>query len=95
MLDLTQLPRAVRAEGGLSRRLVLAYGAALAAVPHLATRATAADRKVTFPADPFTLGVASGDPDASSVVLWTKLAPDPADPDGGMKPDGVEGIAED
>jgi alkaline phosphatase D len=25
----------------------------------------------------FTLGVASGDPDAGSVVLWTRLAPDP------------------
>jgi alkaline phosphatase D len=89
MLDLTQLPQAVRAEGGLTRRLFLAYGAALAAVPHLATRAIAADRRVTFPADPFTLGVASGDPDPTSVVLWTRLAPDPADPDGGMKPDMV------
>lgn len=29
--------------------------------------------------NPFTLGVASGDPDASSVVLWTRLAPDPFD----------------
>jgi alkaline phosphatase D len=27
--------------------------------------------------DPFTLGVASGDPDAASVVLWTRLAPEP------------------
>src|SRR3954469_20306755 len=27
--------------------------------------------------DPFTLGVASGDPDQTSVVLWTRLAPDP------------------
>src|SRR5688572_6763647 len=26
---------------------------------------------------PFTLGVASGDPDHRSVVLWTRLAPDP------------------
>ncbi|MDH4126657.1 MAG: alkaline phosphatase D family protein [Gammaproteobacteria bacterium] len=26
---------------------------------------------------PFTLGVASGDPTASSVVLWTRLAPEP------------------
>ncbi|WP_027341189.1 alkaline phosphatase D family protein [Hamadaea tsunoensis] len=35
---------------------------------------------------PFTLGVASGDPDSSSVVLWTKLAPSPlnADGQGGM-----------
>ncbi|MGH9137407.1 MAG: alkaline phosphatase D family protein [Acidimicrobiales bacterium] len=27
--------------------------------------------------NPFTLGVASGDPDERSVVLWTRLAPDP------------------
>ena len=37
--------------------------------------------------DPFTLGVASGDPDGASVVLWTRLAPDPERGDGGM-PDG-------
>ncbi len=33
---------------------------------------------------PFTLGIASGDPRASSVVLWTRLAPRPLQPDGGM-----------
>jgi alkaline phosphatase D len=32
--------------------------------------------------DPFTLGVASGDPDPGSVVLWTRLAPSPLDDDG-------------
>lgn len=32
--------------------------------------------------DPFTLGVASGDPWATSVVLWTRLAPEPLEPDG-------------
>src|SRR5713226_4660596 len=30
-----------------------------------------------FDKDPFTLGVASGDPLAHGVVLWTRLAPDP------------------
>ena len=30
-----------------------------------------------LPGDPFTLGVASGDPDAASVILWTRLAPTP------------------
>ncbi len=30
-----------------------------------------------FKAYPFTLGVASGDPSADGVVLWTRLAPDP------------------
>jgi alkaline phosphatase D len=35
-----------------------------------------------LPSDPFTLGVASGDPLADAVVLWTRLAPDPLAPDG-------------
>jgi alkaline phosphatase D len=34
------------------------------------------------PADPFRLGVASGDPEPHSVVLWTRLAPDPLAEDG-------------
>ena len=34
--------------------------------------------------DPFTLGVASGDPDPDGMVLWTRLAPAPLAPDGGM-----------
>jgi alkaline phosphatase D len=44
-----------------------------------------------FDADPFSLGVASGDPMHNSVVLWTRLAPDPLAPDGlgGMPPDPV------
>ncbi len=33
--------------------------------------------------DPFTLGVASGDPAADSVILWTRLAPRPLAGDGG------------
>ncbi|MGI9600497.1 MAG: alkaline phosphatase D family protein [Acidimicrobiales bacterium] len=33
---------------------------------------------------PFTLGVASGDPLADRVVLWTRLAPAPDQPSGGM-----------
>jgi alkaline phosphatase D len=34
--------------------------------------------------NPFTLGVASGDPDHLSVVLWTRLAPEPLSHDFGM-----------
>lgn len=30
-----------------------------------------------FSADPFSLGIASGDPDANSVVLWTRILPEP------------------
>ena len=42
---------------------------------------------VELPADPFTLGVASGDPTDSGFVLWTRLAPDPLH--GGGMPDEV------
>jgi alkaline phosphatase D len=42
-----------------------------------------------FDADPFTLGVASGDPLPDSVVLWTRLAPDPLEPKGGLSDEPV------
>lgn len=42
------------------------------------------DLDVELPSDPFTLGVASGDPAATSVVLWTRLAPEPLADGGGM-----------
>jgi alkaline phosphatase D len=40
--------------------------------------------------DPFRLGVASGDPAADGVVLWTRLAPRPLEPGGGLPPEVVE-----
>lgn len=50
------------------------------------TRGTAmAHRFIDYP---FTLGVASGDPWPESVVLWTRLAPEPLH-DGGMPPHSV------
>lgn len=33
-----------------------------------------------FGDNPFTLGVASGDPTPHGIVLWTRLAPNPNDP---------------
>ncbi|HYD54114.1 MAG TPA: alkaline phosphatase D family protein [Gemmatimonadaceae bacterium] len=39
--------------------------------------------------DPFTLGVASGDPTSTSVMLWTRLAPRPLEPEGGMSGERV------
>lgn len=89
MFDLTKIPEFVRAEGGVSRRMFLSYSAALAALPMLSRSASAADRKVKFKENPFSLGVASGDPDSESVLLWTKLAQDPMQPDGGMTPEAV------
>lgn len=93
MLDLTKLPEAIRHEGGVSRRLFLAYASALAAVPLVAegcagsaTRASAA----SFSSDPFALGVASGDPDPTGFVLWTRLAPRPLEADGGVNPTSVD-----
>jgi len=44
---------------------------------------------VELSGDPFQLGVASGDPDATSVVLWTRLAPEPYT-GGGMPADDIE-----
>ena len=37
--------------------------------------------------NPFTLGVASGYPLPNGVALWTRLAPEPLAPDGGMPPE--------
>ena len=45
--------------------------------------ANAADWKAQD--DPFTLGVASGDPSADGFVIWTRLAPRPTE--GGGMPD--------
>lgn len=94
MLDPTCMSDAVRYERGISRRLFLACGAALSGLPTLARSAAAtaasAPRGAAFQSNPFALGVASGDPDASSVVLWTRLAPRPLEPDGGMTPEAVE-----
>jgi alkaline phosphatase D len=43
-----------------------------------------------FWANPFTLGVASGDPAPDGFVLWTKIAPKPLDRGGGMPMRPVE-----
>ncbi|MEM7315216.1 MAG: alkaline phosphatase D family protein, partial [Planctomycetota bacterium] len=89
MLDLSKLQDALRYEGGLSRRLMMAYSASLATIP-LMGRTASAQTNPSFSAYPFTLGVASGDPDPRSVVIWTKLAPKPYEPYGGMPPEAVE-----
>jgi alkaline phosphatase D len=83
MLELTNLQDALRHEGGLTRRLFLAYGAALGSIPLLGRESLVA-APVRFFHDPFSLGVASGDPDAEGMVLWTRLAPRPLEGHGGM-----------
>ena len=56
----------------VSRRALIIGGVALAALGAGSAR----------PVDPFTLGVASGDPTPDGVVLWTRLAPFPLAEDG-------------
>lgn len=85
MPDLTMFDEAARREGRVSRRAFLAYGAALAALPRLAGQCVAASpRRGLFQDDPFTLGVASGDPSSTGMVLWTRLAPKPLEQGGGL-----------
>ncbi|CAM5607827.1 Alkaline phosphatase OS=Streptomyces chartreusis OX=1969 GN=CP983_30810 PE=4 SV=1 [Streptomyces chartreusis] len=71
------------------RRFLTVTGAAAALafavnVPAAGTASAAQfdARKITD--NPFTLGVASGDPLPDSVLLWTRLAPAPYQPDSGL-----------
>ncbi|NRQ50858.1 alkaline phosphatase D family protein [Aeromicrobium stalagmiti] len=69
-----------------TRRDFLTYGAAIGAgamTPVIASGA--ADARVhalKLPRDPFTLGVAAGDPEPDGFVIWTRLAVDPLADDG-------------
>jgi alkaline phosphatase D len=66
----------------LDRRRFLSGVAGVAALATVTSgEAAATTRPVAYP---FTLGVASGDPTATGVVLWTRLAPAPFEPTGGM-----------
>ncbi len=73
----------------LGRRAVLTGSAAsllqlTTQAPVLAGRAPGLDRMTARPRlpDPFTLGVASGDPEPDGFVIWTRLAPHPLAWDG-------------
>lgn len=66
----------------------LAARRVFAAAPGAAT--TVGATRPRFAANPFTLGVASGQPRPHSVVLWTRLAPQPFQPGGGLDPVPVE-----
>ena len=68
--------------GDRHRRRLMKQLAALGGLSLLPLRSVGAD--VRFTADPFTLGVASGYPSPNDVVLWTRLAPTPLAPGGGM-----------
>ena len=66
----------------VSRRILLA-SSAVAAAATVPSAAWAEERRHhTIKSDPFTLGVASGDPTPDGVVLWTRLAVEPLAEDG-------------
>ncbi|WP_435102227.1 alkaline phosphatase D family protein [Halarchaeum sp. P4] len=74
------------------RQFLQRTGAAgLIAAVGVSGNATAAmDESGQFQRDPFTLGIASGDPLPNAVVIWTRLAPDPLTAGGGMPEESVD-----
>ncbi|GAA2312491.1 alkaline phosphatase D family protein [Streptomyces kunmingensis] len=71
------------------RRFLTVAGAATALafsvnLPAAGTAAAAELDTAKVASDPFTLGVASGDPLPESVLLWTRLAPKPFEAGGGL-----------
>lgn len=88
MLELAKIQEAVKHEGGVSRRLFFAYASALSTIPFLG-RGSRVQANPVYQSNPFSSGVASGDPDPRSVVLWTRLAPKPLEPNGGMPAESV------
>jgi alkaline phosphatase D len=54
-----------------------------------ARRLLRAAESFRFSENPFTLGIASGYPTPDSMVLWTRLAPSPLEPGGGMPPEVI------
>lgn len=74
-----------------NRRTFLKIGGAAAAWPLLGTPTSAfAARRNFAKGNPFTLGIACGDPTPDGIVLWTRLAPEPLEVGGGMSKDNVE-----
>ncbi|MFC3579761.1 alkaline phosphatase D family protein [Sphingomonas hylomeconis] len=74
-----------RADLHPTRRTLLTGAAAAAAILSIGARGA-----TRLPPGLFSLGVASGDPMADRVVLWTRLAPVPLAGDGGMPPVAIE-----
>lgn len=68
------------------RRSVLGATGAFVGWAAIGRRSRPVFSQPTFSDYPFSLGVASGDPLPDSVVLWTRLAPQPLQTDGGMPP---------
>ncbi|MGH3906568.1 MAG: alkaline phosphatase D family protein [Pseudonocardiaceae bacterium] len=89
---MTSLPPPPPAEApAVTRRAILLAGLAGGAAVALPGAAPASPARAVAPAtrgDPFTLGVASGEPAPDGMVLWTRLATDP------LADDGLGGLGE-
>lgn len=67
----------------VSRRGLLSFASFLPTLV-CSSQQTYGDTSLKADKNPFALGVASGDPDHQGIVLWTRLAPEPLQPGGGM-----------
>jgi alkaline phosphatase D len=72
-----------------TRRLFLSDLTKLAAMCAVVPNEWRVTRRPRLVDDPFSLGVASGDPTATGIVLWTRLAPRPLEAEGGMSGERV------
>ena len=70
----------------IDRRVLMKAAGSLAMFSGLSSRPVFGQ---VLAANPFTLGIASGDPHPDGFVLWTRLAPSPFEPGSGMPMQGV------
>jgi alkaline phosphatase D len=68
----------------MKRRDFLLDAARLAALTAVIPNEWRVTFRPRYADDPFSLGVACGDPTPNSAIIWTRLAPRPLEPDGGM-----------
>ena len=73
----------------LTRREAMRLLGCVAGAAVLPGGAVRAASELKFRDDPYTLGVASGYPGPDSIVLWTRLAPTPMAPGGGVPRDAI------
>lgn len=83
LLHACRLSNQLKAAADLDRRRLLQAVLGVAGMAMLPASVRGQYRS-RFTAYPFTLGVASGYPRPDGVSLWTRLAPEPLQPDGGM-----------
>lgn len=87
---MSRISRRAELSGNMDRRAFLYATGSLAAAAVWSSRAFGlVQQQPSFSEYPFSLGVASGDPAADGVVLWTRLAPKPLE-GGGMGQEDVE-----